>query len=40
MSRGQEFLIEVTEKLNTKIQELGRTIREVQEDIAGMNDYY
>ena len=40
MSRGQEFLIEVTEKLNTKIHELGRTIREVQEDIAGMNDYY
>lgn len=40
MSRGTEHLELVTKKLNTKIQELGATIQEVQKDIEGMNDYY
>ncbi len=40
MSRGTEHLKLVTEKLNTKIQELGTAIQEVQKDIEGMNDYY
>ncbi len=40
MSRGTEHLKLVTEKLNTKIKELGTAIQEVQKDIEGMNDYY
>lgn len=40
MSRGTEHLELVTRKLNTKIQELGAAIQEVQKDIEGMNDYY
>lgn len=40
MSRGTEYLRLVTEKLNTKIAELGATILEVQRDIESMNDYY
>ena len=40
MSRGTEHLELVAEKLNTRIQELGATIQEVQKDIEGMNDYY
>lgn len=40
MSRGKEFLIDVTEKLKYKIQELDAIIQEVQKDIEGMNEYY
>lgn len=40
MSRGTEHLKLVTEKLNTKIAELGTAIEEVQKDIESMNDYY
>lgn len=40
MSRGTEHLELVTQKLNTKIRELGAVIQEVQKDIEGMNDYY
>jgi len=40
MSRGSEYLELVTKKLNTKVEELGAVICEVQKDIEGMNDYY
>lgn len=40
MSKGKRHLDLVTEKLNSKIQEMSEVIREVQKDIAGMNDYY
>ncbi len=40
MSRGSEYLAYVTEHLKIRIRELGRTIEEVQKDIAGMNEYY
>lgn len=40
MSRGTEHLKLVTEKMNTKIEELSAVIQEVQKDIESMNDYY
>ena len=40
MSKGTEFLTDVTEKIKTRIRELDETIRDVQKDIAGMNEYY
>lgn len=40
MSRGTEFLIYVTEQLKRRIREINETIREVQKDISGMNEYY
>lgn len=40
MSRGTEFLIFVTEQLKRRIREINETIREVQKDISGMNEYY
>ena len=40
MSKGTEFLIDVTEKLKTRILEIEETIKDVQKDIAGMNEYY
>lgn len=40
MSRGNEYLNFVTEKLNTKIREIGQKIEAVQQDIEGMHDYY
>lgn len=40
MSKGQKHLKLVSEKLNTKIQEMSATILEVQKDIESMNDYY
>ena len=40
MTRGTEFLNEVTEKLRKKIREIGETIQTVRKDIEGMNEYY
>lgn len=40
MSKGTEFLIEVTRKLEERIQKLDATIQDVQKDIADMNEYY
>ena len=40
MSKGTNFLINVTEKLKTRIREMDETIKDVQKDIAGMNEYY
>ena len=40
MSRGTEFLENVTEKLKIRIAKVGTSIEEVQKDIANMNDYY
>ena len=40
MSKGKEFLIDVTEKLKSRIREIDETIKDVQKDIAGMNEYY
>ena len=40
MSKGTEFLIDVTTKLKKRIHELDQTIQEVQKDIADMNEYY
>lgn len=40
MSKGTEFLIEVTKKLEERIQKLDATIQDVQKDIADMNEYY
>lgn len=40
MTRGTEFLNEVTEKLREKIREIGETIQTVRKDIEGMNEYY
>lgn len=40
MSKGKEHLKLVSEKLNSKIQEMSATILEVQKDIESMNDYY
>ena len=40
MSRGTEFLENVTEKLKIRIAKVGTSIEEVQKDIASMNDYY
>ena len=40
MSRGSEFLDYVTERLKARIGEVGGKIRETQEDIRGMHEYY
>lgn len=40
MSRGEQYLSVVTEKIEKKIEELGMTIQAVQKDIEGMHDYY
>ena len=40
MSRGTEFLFFVTEQLKKRIRGINETIREVQKDISGMNEYY
>lgn len=40
MSKGTEHLSLVTEKLNNRISEMKESIREVQKDIEGMNEYY
>ena len=40
MTRGTEFLNEVTEKLRKKIRKIGETIQTVRKDIEGMNEYY
>ena len=40
MSKGKRHLKIVTEKLNTKIEEMSAVIQEVQKDIESMNDYY
>lgn len=40
MSKGTEFLIDITEKLTMRIQQLDVTIQDVQKDIADMNEYY
>jgi len=40
MSRGTDFLNEVTQKIRNSIQELNETILEVQKDIEGMHEYY
>lgn len=40
MSRGFEFLTYVTEKLKSRIHELGGLIQDVQKDIESMNEYY
>lgn len=40
MSKGSEFLIDVTAKLKNRIREVNETIQTVQKDIAGMNEYY
>ena len=40
MTRGNEFLHMVTEKLKKRILEIGETIQTVQKDIEGMNEYY
>ena len=40
MSKGTKFLVDVTEKLKTRIREIDETIKDVQKDIAGMNEYY
>lgn len=40
MSRGTEFLDFIIEKLNTRQQELKKTVLEEQKDIESMNDYY
>lgn len=40
MTKGQQHLKLVTEKLNSKIAEMSAVIEEVQKDIVSMNDYY
>lgn len=40
MTKGQRHLKLVTEKLNSKIDEMSAVIEEVQKDIESMNDYY
>ena len=40
MTKGRRHLRLVTEKLNSKIDELSAVIEEVQKDIISMNDYY
>ena len=40
MSRGKQYLTLVTDKLNSKISEMSAMIREVDQDISSMNDYY
>ena len=40
MSRGSEFLAEVTAKLEKRIQEIDAVISEGQKDIEDMNEYY
>ena len=40
MSKGSDFLIDVTGKLKSRIKEVDETIQTVQKDIAGMNEYY
>ena len=40
MSKGNDYLIDITEKLKTRIREIDETIKDVQKDIAGMNEYY
>jgi len=40
MSRGEQYLSVVAEKIKNKIEELGITIQAVQNDIESMHDYY
>lgn len=40
MSRGTEFLADVTDKLKKRVVELNESIEEVQKDIEGMHEYY
>lgn len=40
MSKGTDFLINVTDKLKIRIREMDETIRDVQKDITDMNEYY
>ena len=40
MSKGSEFLINVTDKIKARIGEVDATIQNVQKDIADMNEYY
>ena len=40
MSKGTDFLINVTDKLKLRIREIDETIRDVKKDIADMNEYY
>ena len=40
VSKGTEFLADVTKKLKMRIQEMDETILTVQKDIADMNEYY
>ncbi len=40
MSRGAEYLNYVTERLAQRLQEIDAAIRDVQKDIADMNEYY
>ncbi len=40
MSRGTDFLADVTDKLKKKIVEINESIEEVQKDIEGMHEYY
>lgn len=40
MSKGNDFLINVTDKLKIRIRELDETIQDVRKDIADMNEYY
>ena len=40
MSRGTDYLAKVTEKIEKRMIELGKTVQEVQKDIENMNSYY
>ena len=40
MSRGTDYLVKVTEKIEKRMIELGKTVQEVQKDIENMNSYY
>lgn len=40
MSRGTDHLVKVTEKIEKRMIELGKTVQEVQKDIENMNSYY
>lgn len=40
MSKGSEFLINVTDKIKSRMREVDATIQNVQRDIADMNEYY
>ncbi len=37
MSRGTDYLAQVTGKIEKRITELGKTVQEVQKDIENMN---